>query len=134
MMCVLCGEPESMCTCPAEVTIFAQAHLVGRDGNNAIINGETLRVLIERAQAWGKLKSTAVLSAVPEGREQGWISFKERKPRSGGVLAVDDEGEIDLYQWNLAVEYSKEGQEHRLSHWMPLPNPPSPQDDSRSKA
>lgn len=70
MMCVLCGEPESMCTCPAEVTIFAQAHLVGRDGNNAIINGETLRVLIERAQAWGKLKSTAVLSAVPEGREQ----------------------------------------------------------------
>ena len=98
------------------------------------LRDQTGEIILTKREILDELVGPGAEAPLPEGREQGWISFKERKPRSGGVLAVDDEGEIDLYQWNLAVEYSKEGQEHRLSHWMPLPNPPSPQDDSRSKA
>jgi hypothetical protein len=52
--CIFCGDPESLCQCPPEILAFASAHVVATDDGRGVVEGKTLRVLIERAQAYGR--------------------------------------------------------------------------------
>jgi hypothetical protein len=62
--CIFCGDPESLCQCGPEILEFAAAHIVPTDDGCGVVAGETLRVLVERAQAYGR----EVLSPAPESR------------------------------------------------------------------
>lgn len=60
-ICSLCDKPESLCECAEEVLAFASIHAHPEALGRMSINGETLRVLIERAQAWGREQSAKAL-------------------------------------------------------------------------
>lgn len=75
--CIFCGDPESICRCPPEILEFAKAHVVTTDDGRGILEGETLRVLIERAQAWGREHSREyVLSE--DSRRIDWL-YQDRR-------------------------------------------------------
>ena len=54
--CVMCKNPESLCNCVDSVQAFAQAHVTSHDGK-ALIDGDTLTVLILRALEWAADRS-----------------------------------------------------------------------------
>ena len=54
--CVMCKNPESLCNCVDSVRAFAQAHVTSHDGK-ALIDGDTLTVLILRALEWAADRS-----------------------------------------------------------------------------
>ena len=55
-----------------------------------------------------------------------WISVKERLPEHGQITLCYDDGEMDCDQWdewaNVWVGHSQ--RVIRVTHWMPLPEPP----------
>lgn len=63
-MCAGCGNPESLCD-DTLVCAFLKAHVYEHDGHRASISLDTLRVLVQRAQAWGQEQSEKSLR--PEG-------------------------------------------------------------------
>lgn len=77
--CVLCKEPTTLCQCSNEVRAFGDAHIVTHDGERALIDGETLRVLIERAQAWGR-----------EHSQQGYVSSGSELMHADNTVTVRD--------------------------------------------
>lgn len=62
--CIFCKGPESLCQCPPEVLMFAAAHVEPFDNDRGIVDGETLRLLIERAIAWGRLQSKEAIQGI----------------------------------------------------------------------
>ena len=59
--------------------------------------------------------------------EARWIPVGERLPEIGIVLAYAEDGETELYQWNLIKRYADDPDPRaRITHWMPLPAAPSP--------
>lgn len=55
-MCPGCGNPESLCE-DSLVCAFMYAHVIRHDGHVATIGLDTLRVIVHRAQEWGRIKT-----------------------------------------------------------------------------
>lgn len=68
-----------------------------------------------------------------QGIELEWISVKNRQPKPYvAVLVARFDGEYwtiskDAYQWGANYAYDREANKNKVSHWMPLPNPPKEQ-------
>lgn len=82
--CIFCGDPTSLCRCPPEILEFARAHVVFTDDWRGIVSGDTLRVLIERAQEWGRIASSAARPEV--------------------VASVDPDSEAANPVWDLVIQ------------------------------
>ena len=70
--CIFCGDPESLCQCPPELLEFARAHVVATDDGRGVVDGDTLRILIERAQAnadYLKARDDPTAALLHEGKE-----------------------------------------------------------------
>lgn len=57
---------------------------------------------------------------------QQWISVEERLPEpTVDVLVHYEDGEIDIDAWyRMFGRFIMENENHRITHWMPLPEPP----------
>lgn len=128
-MCVLCKEPTSLCQCPDDVRAFGDVHIHTHDGERALIDGETLRVLIERALGWGKLMSEKALSAAPEAAAMTWQPI-ESSPDDGMFLVLTEKYGACVARRRLGWDglFTVPGQYCIYpTHWMPLPLLPQPQ-------
>ncbi len=66
----------------------------------------------------------AALSA-PVAQPVAWIPIREKPPSVDGsqVLACYEDGSMDIYLPSLVIDYAY--WEPPLTHWMPLPAPPT---------
>lgn len=133
--CLTCQEPTSLCQCSPEVLAFREAHVIAGDGTNAWINGETLRVLIERALEWGKLKSEPLLQRPEAGSIRRWRDTKVTVPCDGdnvlGYWVPSAPGgnfdcDVVHYYSGRWHEPDNDEDDYRApDFWMPLPKFPS---------
>lgn len=64
---------------------------------------------------------------VGQSSQQGWIDVNERVPEEGVyVLAITKYRRIIEQSWESFTCQNKEWFEINFTHWMPLPNPPTP--------
>ena len=76
------------------------------------------------------------LTAYHHGRQDGfesaqpkWISVEERYPADDQCVMYVDDGEVDfriVRGWALRelCEFPEHREVHRITHWMPVPEPP----------
>lgn len=97
--------------------------VVGDDGGDAL----SYRRLIQSFEPGTKL----YLHAQPAPVVSGWIPVSERLPEEGGRYwcYVEEQNSLGKshYQWNCSWNegaWSDKALTGRVTHWMPLPNPP----------
>ena len=67
------------------------------------------------------------VSAASVAPRAEWISVEERLPEQYGLfLIADDKGNMDAATWTKQFGwFSGSNRVKRVTHWMPLPEPPS---------
>lgn len=126
--CIFCGDPESLCRCPREILEFAIAHVVPTDDGRGVVQGDTLRVLIERAQAWGRAQGEQAMR--PEVARNDWIPVSERAPEGDGWVLCAHEvlgiGGVVIRDKSAVRLWVNDPRDKSMmdAYWMELPSPP----------
>ena len=96
--CVMCKNPESLCNCVDSVQAFAQAHVTSHDGK-ALIDGDTLTVLILRALEWAADRSRGPSHESPKRYDiQAFTEGYEGSEYA--VLEVTEANDGDWVKWS----------------------------------
>jgi len=99
---------------------------------NAPEGNKIMMMMPDNMEWFADRMNEARANGYKQGQQDRWISVEERLPEDGfWVLTfsagVTDDFQWDIGYWDVSGKWKCLGWDYPVTHWMPLPLPPNPE-------